>query len=86
MREKIIRQHSIKDCGPCCLASIISYYKGYISADTLAYKMHTSRDGTTAYEMIRVANSLGFKAIGMKVDTIDNVRLPCICHVQLSNN
>lgn len=85
MRYKIVKQHSIKDCGPCSLASIIMYYKGYISVDTLSIMMNTNKNGTSAYDMIETAKKLGFDARGIKVSNIFDVKLPCICHIKISN-
>ena len=85
MREKLIRQHNIKDCGPASLASIISYYKGYISVDALSYMMHTSQSGTTAYDLIEVAKKIGFAAIGKKTSNLSDIKLPCICHVLMNH-
>ena len=34
-KQVIVRQTEIKDCGPCCLQSIIKYYNGNISKEYL---------------------------------------------------
>lgn len=84
MRYKIVKQRSIKDCGPCSLASIIMYYKGYISVNTLSLMMNTTKDGTTALDIVDTAKKLGFDAKGVKVNNIFNVKLPCICHFNIN--
>lgn len=85
MKYPLVKQHSLKDCGPCSLASIIMYYKGYVSVDTLAYMMNTTKEGTSAYDIVVVAKKLGFKARGVRTDNLEELTLPCICHVIIDN-
>ena len=81
-RKFIVKQHDIKDCGICCLESIIKYYKGYIPLEILRLDTKTDNNGTTAYNLLKTAKKYGFNGIGKKVDNIHNkdIILPCIAH------
>ncbi len=81
-KKYIVRQNDIKDCGICCLESIIKYYNGYIPLEQLRLDTKTSHNGTTAYNLIKTAKKYGFNAIGKKrVDINDNINLPAIAHI-----
>ena len=84
MKYPLVKQNGIKDCGPCSLASIIIYYKGYLSVDALEEMMQTTRNGTTAYNLIEAARKIGFESYGMRLDSLDNIELPAIAHVTIS--
>lgn len=81
----IVKQQDIKDCGICCLESIIKYYDGYIPLETLRLDTKTGNNGTTAYNLIVAAKKYGFNAIGQKIDKISkldkNLPLPAIAHI-----
>lgn len=81
----IVKQQDIKDCGICCLESIIKYYDGYIPLETLRLDTKTGNNGTTAYNLIVAAKKYGFNAIGQKIDKISkldkNLTLPAIAHI-----
>ena len=83
MRRKfIVKQNDIKDCGICCLESIIKYYKGYIPLEILRLDTNTNNNGTTAYNLLKTARKYGFNGLGKKIDNIHNkdILLPCIAH------
>lgn len=84
MNKKIIvRQNDIKDCGICCLESIIKYYGGFIPLETLRLDTKTNNNGTTAYNLIKAAKKYGFNAIGQKNVELDSNKLilPAIAHI-----
>ncbi len=85
MKYPNVRQDGFRNCGPCSLASIIRYYKGYVSVDALEDMMHTNLSGTRAYDLVMAARKIGFSAYGMKVDKLDNLKLPLIAHVTISS-
>ena len=70
MKYPLFKQNGFKDCGPCSLASVISYYGGYMSVDSLEGMMNTTKDGTTAYNLVETARKVGFESYGLKVDKI----------------
>ena len=83
----VIRQHDLKDCGVASLASIISYYDGYIPMERLRMDTHTTKDGTTAYNLLNAANKYGFETKGVKISSLDdaNIFLPAIAHLNYKN-
>ena len=77
-----IHQKESKDCGVCCLLMIIKYYDGCISEDTLYDMTKTTKNGTSAYNLIEAARTLGFKAGGVKCEMDKlNYSHPFIAHV-----
>ncbi len=84
---EVVKQHDLKDCGPCCIQSIIKYYGGYVPLEKIREDTYTNINGTTAYHIINALNSYGFEAIGVKVNTIfdTNIYLPAIAHLVLKN-
>ena len=87
MRKNIVvLQEEISDCGVCSLLSIIKYYKGMANLEELRIDSNTTSDGTNAYNLIKCANKYGMEAKGLKVDSLDNITLPCIVHFKLPNN
>ena len=82
-----IKQHNEKDCGVACLLMIIKYYKGNIPYNYLFDMLNCSKNGTSAYNIVKVSQNLGFKATGMSCDihNIKNVTLPCVAHTIVNN-
>ena len=71
------------DCGPSCLAMVLAYHGYESSVDDLRQRLGTSRDGTTGYELARVARELGLEARGLKVEdpaALSSLTLPAIAH------
>lgn len=66
---------------------IIKYYKGYIPLEKLYEMTSTTKNGTSAYHILKAAESIGFKGYGIKceIDHIeeDNIILPAIAHVMI---
>lgn len=83
----IVKQNDIKDCGICCLESIIKYYNGYIPMEKLRIDTKTNNNGTTAYNLINTAHKYGFNAVGKKISNLDNkdILLPAIAHIVTKN-
>ena len=84
-----IKQTGIKDCAAASLLMIIKYYNGYINIESLSDMLETNKNGTNAYNIIKVANNIGFSAKGIKTQlnqiNDSNIILPCIAHVILDN-
>lgn len=82
-RKYIVRQQDIKDCGICCLESIIKYYGGFIPLETLRLDTRTGNNGTTAFNLIKAAKKYGFHAMGRKDVDLDSkdLILPAVAHV-----
>ena len=79
---KVVHQDGIKDCGVCCLLSIIRYYGGDVSKEYLRELTNTTKDGVSFYNLINGAKQIGFDAIGLsgKLENIKVNNLPCIVH------
>ena len=82
-----IKQEGFKDCGCASMLMIIKYYKGNISIERLRDLTHTNKSGTSAYNIIRAFQELGFYSKGVKcgVDDLKSIVFPCICHVIIDN-
>ena len=81
-RRFLVRQHDIKDCGVCCLASIIKYYNGEIPIETIRLDTKTTKDGTSAYNLIKAAEKYGFNAKGERIKSLkENTPVPLIAHI-----
>lgn len=84
-----IKQTGIKDCAAASLLMIIKYYNGYINIESLSDMLETNKNGTNAYNIVKVANNIGFSAKGIKTElnqiNDSNIILPCIAHVILDN-
>lgn len=71
------------DCGPACLAMVLAHHGYESSVDDLRQQLGTSRDGTTGYELARVARELGLETRGVRVEdpaALLGVPLPAIAH------
>ena len=71
------------DCGPTCLQMISEYYGKRFSIQTLRQKCHISREGVSLLKISDAAESIGFRATGVKVTWTqlrDEMPLPCIVH------
>lgn len=79
---KVVLQDGIKDCGICCLLSIIRFYGGDVSKEYLREITNTTKEGVSFYDLIEAAKILGFEAIGVtgKLEDINVNNLPCIVH------
>ena len=80
---KVVLQDGGRDCGVCCLLSIIRYYKGEVSKEYLRELTGTTRNGVSLYQLVSAATSLGFSCEGVKgeLSYLDYSRLPCIAHI-----
>ena len=83
-----VRQEGYKDCGLTSLLMIIRYYKGNVSIERLRDLTHTNKNGTSAFNIIKASNELGFYSKGVKggMNDLKSVVLPCIAHVIINNS
>lgn len=61
-------QKDLTDCGVGCLQSLVRYYEGDISLETLREKSGTSKTGTTLLGLHQCANTIGFDSEGCEAD------------------
>lgn len=81
-----VKQLDLKDCGVASLLMIIKYYNGNTSIEKLRELTHTSKSGVSAYHLIEAAKKIGLDATGYKVDSLYNIKLPCIAHTIVNNS
>ena len=79
---RFIKQKDTSDCAVASLMCIIKYYKGNVQYDKLRNMMKCNKDGVSAYDLIKTANSIGFEAYGLKCEYSDlcGINLPTIAH------
>ena len=84
---EVVKQRDLKDCGACCIESILKYYGGYVPLEKIRDDTCTNVNGTTAYHIVKALGTYGFDAMGVKAETIldENIYLPAIAHVVLKN-
>ena len=58
----IVCQRDVKDCGVCCLQSIIKYYNGYVPIEKIRLDTYTSMQGVSVYHLLKAAEKYGFDA------------------------
>ncbi|ADL50586.1 peptidase domain-containing ABC transporter [Clostridium cellulovorans] len=80
-----IKQNDIKDCGAACLATISKQYGLKIPISKIRETAGTDMKGTSAYGLIKAAETLGFTAKGVKAskpeDIFSEYPKPAIAHV-----
>lgn len=89
--KHIKKSHTLQfdqsDCGVACLLSIIKFYNGNSSLETIRELSGTTKQGTTMLGLFQASNQLGFKADGCEADIqalIDH-KQPLILHVSIEN-
>ncbi|AYO57159.1 hypothetical protein CO230_02855 [Chryseobacterium sp. 6424] len=80
-------QKDLTDCGVGCLQSLMRYYGGDVSLETLREKSGTAKTGTTLLGLYQCANEIGFEAEGCEADLNALIEHgePVILHVILEN-
>lgn len=80
-----IRQTESKDCGVTCLEMLMRYYHAYASKEIIRNMTSTSKNGTSAYGLLKGGEQLGFQVRALKGDLFslqtEVLVLPCIAHV-----
>ncbi|MEE3342930.1 MAG: peptidase domain-containing ABC transporter [Bacilli bacterium] len=89
-KNLIIKQDGYKECGACCLLSIIRYYGGNISINKLIEYTCTSKTGTNFYNIKIAAKKFGIEAEAYQYkekskEDIQKLKTPSICQI-ISNN
>lgn len=83
MRRKVelIKQMSQTECGLCCVAMILRYYKNYESIGSLQKQLEVGRDGTNLKQIYMFMKEKNFDVKifrGGDVESIQGIHLPCI--------
>lgn len=87
MKRIFIRQDDSKDCGVSCLLMIIKAYGGNTSKEYLRNLTKTSKDGTSAYDLINASEKFNFKSFGLRgnITEMKDDYYPVIAHVVKNN-
>lgn len=84
------KQPGIKDCGCACLQMIIEFYHGRVGIETIRDMTNTTKNGTTAFNLIEAAKQIGFDAKGVKANfeqmTTEDITVPCIAHTIMDHS
>ena len=85
---EVVKQEGIKDCGVSCLLSVIRNYNGNISIEKLREMTNTTKQGVTAYNLVKTAILLGFNSYGLndKLENLKDEDLPIISHIVINKN
>lgn len=91
---KSILQHDERDCGAACLAMIAGHYGYFQSLNAYRELTNTDQDGTSAYEIINAASSIGLagEALSGNIDELldslnkDEFSTPFIAHIVTEDN
>ena len=78
-------QTGFQDCAAACTQMILKYYGGYSSMYKLSEMLKTTKNGTTAYDIVETLNSIGFESYGKKHKNLKDVKVPCIAHMEYKN-
>ena len=62
-----VRQIGIKDCGVACLKMILQFYGGNESLERLRNLTNTTKEGTSAFDLIKGAKKLDEKFANSKI-------------------
>ncbi|MDB9954419.1 peptidase domain-containing ABC transporter [Flavobacteriaceae bacterium] len=75
-------QRDYKDCGATCLKIIVRHYGKTIFIQELRKLSETTREGSNLLGISEASEKLGFRSIGVKINTQDlsEAPLPCILH------
>ncbi len=85
MKYPFVKQEGVKDCAVASLAMIIKYYKGYIANDQLYDMLKTNKEGTSAFNIIKVAEYIGFQSKAVRTNNVEKLKLPCIAYVTIDS-
>ncbi len=82
-----VQQFDHTDCGAACLASVARYYNLKLPVWKIRQMAGTNRVGTSAFGLIHAAESLGFDAKGIEIESneLSEIPLPAIAHIKLKN-
>ncbi|MEN8202271.1 MAG: peptidase domain-containing ABC transporter [Bacteroidota bacterium] len=83
-RKVSIRQRDQSDCGPACIASVMSYYGLKVPVARIRQEAGTDREGTSMWGMIKVLEHFNFESKGLKgsPEHLSKLPLPSIAHIQ----
>lgn len=88
-RKLVVLQEDKNDCAAASLLSIIRYYDGNLDLEYIRNLIHTSKNGTTAYDLINGSKEIGFYSFAKKISFSELIKestfLPFIAHIKKNN-
>ncbi|WP_051428412.1 peptidase domain-containing ABC transporter [Bacillus sp. J33] len=84
IRVPFVEQMEQSECGLCCLAMILSYYKSEYTLWELRNNWGGGREGINLLILKKIAESLNLRAIAQKVplQSLNEIQFPAIAHWQ----
>jgi len=81
-RIPFVEQMEQSECGICCLAMVLSYYKAEVPLHELRDLGGAGRDGVNLLTLKKIAGTYGLDGIGRRIawDQLQEVRTPAILH------
>lgn len=88
MKKNYVKQDDLKDCGISSLLMIIRYYGGDVPKEYLRNLTKTTKDGVSAFYLLKAAQQLGFSTKALKGDIKELKKddFPLIAHVIINNS
>lgn len=75
-----VRQRGLFDCGTACLTALLRYHGVAVNAKVPLYKVKGF--GTSFYELVQLAKSLGFESLIYKTTDIKSLSYPSIVSIR----
>lgn len=76
------KQADAKDCGPTCIKIIAKHYGKTISLQQVRQLSETTREGSSLLGLSGAAEKIGFRSLGVKIDSkrLEEAPLPCVLY------
>ncbi|WP_108424690.1 peptidase domain-containing ABC transporter [Flagellimonas amoyensis] len=76
------KQADAKDCGPTCIKIIAKHYGKTISLQQVRQLSETTREGSNLLGLSGAAEKIGFRSLGVKIDSkrLEEAPLPCVLY------
>ena len=71
----VVQQSGATECGLASLASVLAFHGRHLPLHSLRDHLNPGRDGTTASELLDLAERNGLAGRGLRVDAIEDLRL-----------
>ena len=83
-RKVSVRQRDTTDCGPACIASVMSHYGIQIPVAKIRQWSGTDKQGTSMWGMVKALEKMNFETKGLKgsAEHLDKLPLPFIAHIE----
>lgn len=81
-KKDIFIQDTVSSCGACSIASVVSFYGGYVPLEVILEDTETDKNGTNALYLVEALKKYGFDAYGKRItiDELSSQNLPLIAH------